>query len=112
MFIKHYWNTKEFIYYITKFGALKIKEDESVIVLTTWFNKIYGKIPTKINLAKTSANLTYANSFDVDFPFLLRETRSPILANIKEAPLEVDSKLMEANKLRGKSQHLEGEKKE
>ena len=77
LFMKRWGETKDFLYYITRFGALKIKSDESVTDFTKHFNKMYGKIPTE-----TSANITYVNAFDVDFSLLLRERRSLNLANM------------------------------
>ena len=58
--------------------------------------------PTEIKSTETSAKLTYANSFDVEFSLLLRERRANTLVNMQEATLEVESNLMAANKLRGK----------
>ena len=43
---------------------------------------MYGKIPTEIKAAETLEKLTYVNAFDADFSLLLRERRSPTLANM------------------------------
>jgi len=48
------------------------------------------------------AKITYANSFDVDFCFLLRERRPPSLASMQDASLEVESNIYVVENLRGK----------
>ena len=75
-------DTKDYIYYLTEFGALKRKENESIVEFSKRFNKMYSKIPTKINPFETSSKLTYANSFNADFSLLLRERRSVTLLNM------------------------------
>ena len=51
---------------------------------------MYSKIPAEIEPTETSAKLTYANSFDVEFSLLLRERRVISLVNMQEATLEVE----------------------
>ena len=80
--MKQWGDNKYFLYYIIKFGALKRKSNESVTNFTKPFNKMYGKIPTEIKPAETLEKLTYVNAFDADFSLLLRERRSPTLANM------------------------------
>ena len=96
-------DTKYYLYYTTDFGALKRKQAKKITDFTKGFNKMYSNIPAKINPTKTSVKLTYENYFDADFYLLLRERRSITLVNMQEATLEVDSNLMETNKLRDKS---------
>jgi hypothetical protein len=67
------------------------------------FNKIYNKIPTKIKPAEASAKKTYASAFDPKLYLLLRENRSTTLSHMKDVALEVESNILAANKLRGKS---------
>ena len=66
---------------------------------------MYGRIPAKIKPFETSANLTYANSFDHEFSFHLRERRSMTLLNMQEAALEVDSNILASNRLKEHSDH-------
>jgi hypothetical protein len=49
VFLRHWGDKKDFLYYITEFGSLKMKEGEYVFDFSKRFNKMYNKIPTKIN---------------------------------------------------------------
>ena len=64
------------------------------------FNKMYSRIPAEIKPSETSANLTYANSFDHGFSLLLREGKSMSLQNMQYATLEVESNILASNKLK------------
>ena len=72
---------------------------------------MYSNIIAEIKPTETSTKLTYANSFDVYFSLLLKERRSITLVNMQEVYLEVYSNLMEANKLRNKSEYHGEDKK-
>jgi len=63
---------------------------------------MYNKIPAEVKPTTTSAKLTYANAFDVDFCLLLRERRCATLADMQDATLEVESNIMVAKKHKGK----------
>jgi hypothetical protein len=63
-FLRHWGDKKDFLYYITEFGALKRKEGESMSYFSKRFNKMYNKIPTEIKPTETSAKITYASAFD------------------------------------------------
>ena len=82
----------------------KGKKDETIADLSKHFNKMYGRIPTKINPSKTSAKLTYSNSFDHKFSLHLRERRSVTLLNMQEVALEVESNVLASNRLK---EHLD-----
>ena len=69
-------------YYITEFGALRRKKDETIADFSKRFNKMYGKIPAEIKPSETFVKLTYANAFDHDFSLLLRERRLVTLLNM------------------------------
>ena len=64
---------------------------------------MYNKIPTEIKPTKTSTKITYASAFDPGFFLLFRERRSTSLSHMKYATLEVESNILVADKLRGKS---------
>ena len=109
--MRQWGDTKDYLYYITEFGALKRKQGETIIDFTKRFNKMYSKILAEIKLTETSAKLTYANSFDVEFSLLLRERRAITLVNMQEAALEAESNQMAANKLRNRSDYHGEDKK-
>jgi hypothetical protein len=91
------------LYYITKLGALKRKEGEYASNFSKRFNKMYNKIATENNNTDTSTKITYASVFDQDVFLLLRERRSTTLAHMQYASLEVESNILAADKLRGRS---------
>ena len=41
VFLKQWGDRKDYVYYLTKFGTLKNKVDESLVDFTKRFNKIY-----------------------------------------------------------------------
>ena len=90
------------MYYITKFGSLKRKEGESVSDFSKIFNKMYNNIPIEIQPTESSAKITYASAFDLDFCLILRERRATSLAHMQDASLEVESNVLAVDKLRNK----------
>ena len=103
--MRKWGDTKDHTYYITTFGSLKRKIDETIVELSKHFNKMYGRIPTEIKPYDTSAKLTYANSFVHEFSLHIRETRPATLLNMKEAALEVESNILASNRLKEHSNH-------
>jgi hypothetical protein len=69
--LRHWGDKKDYLYYITEFGALKKKQGESIFDFTKRFNKMYSKIPNEIKPTETSAKITFANAFDAEFSILL-----------------------------------------
>ena len=100
LFMRQWGDTKDHTYYITEFGALKRKKDETIADVSKRFNKMYSRIPAEIKPSKTSAKLTYANAFDHEFSLLLRERRPVSLLNMQDAALEVESNILTSNRLK------------
>jgi hypothetical protein len=48
---------------------------------------MYNKIPDEIKPINTSAKITFATAFDVEFSLLLRERRSTTFMSVKEVAL-------------------------
>jgi hypothetical protein len=63
---------------------------------------MYNKIPTEIKPIENFAKITYGGAFDPKFCLMLRERRSTSLAHTQDVALEVESKILETGKLRGK----------
>ena len=76
IFLKHWGERRDHLYYITEFSNLKRENGEYVSNFTKRFNNMYRKIPTEIKTTNTSARITYANAFDSDFFLLIKERRS------------------------------------
>ena len=102
VFLKHWGERRDHLYYITEFSNLKRENGESVSNFTERFNNMYGKIPTEIKPISTLAMITYANAFDSDFYLILRERRSSSLSLMQDASLEVDSNILASQKVKGK----------
>ena len=102
IFLKHWGERRDHLYYITEFSNLKRENGESVSNFTKRFNNIYNNIPTEIKPTDTLARITYANAFDSDFCLLLRERRSASLSLMQDASLEVESNILASQKVKGK----------
>jgi hypothetical protein len=83
-FIKKWGDRRDYLYYITEFGALKRKNGESILDFTKRFNNMYGRIPNEIKPTEASAKITYANAFDPKFSLPLRERRSTTLISMQD----------------------------
>ena len=94
IFLKNWGERRDHLYYITEFSNLKRENGESVSNFTKRFNNMYSKIPTKIKPTDTSARITYANDFDSNYCFLLRERRSTSLSLMQDASLDVESNIV------------------
>jgi hypothetical protein len=101
-FLRHWGDKKDYLYYITEFGALKRKQGESISDFTKRFNKMYSKIPDEIKPTETSAKITFSNAFDAEFSLLLRERRSATLILMQEATIEVESNILATEKLKSR----------
>ena len=80
VFLKHWGERRDHLYYITEFSNLRRENGESVSNFTKRFNNMYSKIPTEIKPTGTSTMITYSNAFDSDFCLLLRERRTTSLS--------------------------------
>src|SRR5713226_568131 len=100
LFMRQWGDTKDHKYYITEFGALRRKKDETIAEFSKRFNKMYSRIPVEIKPIETSTKLTYANAFDHKFSLLLRERRPISLLNMQDATLEVESNILASNRLK------------
>jgi hypothetical protein len=102
-FLKYWGERRDLLYYMSEFGNLKRKDGESVSDFIKRFNKMFGKIPTKIKPSDASAKITFSAAFDVEFCLILRERRSTTLALMQDAALEVESNITASQKLKGRA---------
>ena len=87
---------------MTKFGALRKKNSESVLEFTQRFNKLYNKIPVEVKPSQPTTKVTFAGTFDPNFALLLREKRSTDLTKMQDDALEIESNMMASGKLKAK----------
>jgi hypothetical protein len=99
-FIKQWGYRRDYLYYITDFGALKRKNSESISGFTKRFNKMYRRIPDEIKPNKSSAKITYANAFDAELSLLLRERIFTTLLSMQEVAIEVESNILASDRLK------------
>jgi hypothetical protein len=71
-FINKWGDRRDYLYYITEFGALKRQNGEFISDFTKGFNKMYGRILNEIKLIESYAKITYENAFDEELSLLLR----------------------------------------
>jgi hypothetical protein len=103
-FLKYWGERRDLLYYMSEFGNLKRKEDESVSDFIKRFNKMFGKIPAEIKPSDASAKITFSAAFDAEFCLILRERRSATLALMQDAALEVESNITASQKLKGRAE--------
>jgi hypothetical protein len=103
VFLRKWRDRKDFMYYMTKFGSLKKLEGESVSDFSKIFNKMYNKIPAEIKPSEASAQISYASAFDPDFCLLSRERRATSLAQMQDVAIEVESNILDTDRLRNKA---------
>jgi hypothetical protein len=58
---------------LTKFGALKRNNNESIFDFIKIFNKTYSKILVDVKPSEPTAKVTFAGAFDPYFSLLLRK---------------------------------------
>jgi len=63
---------RDHLYYLTDFGSLKKKANESVFEFNRIFNNLYNKIPIDIKTSKPTTKVTYVGEFEAYFTILLR----------------------------------------
>jgi hypothetical protein len=100
VFLKHWGERRDLLYYISEFGNLRREDGESVSDFIKIFNRMFGKIPTEIKPSDASAKITFSIAFDPDFCLILRERRSATLALMQDVALEIKSNIMASQRLR------------
>ena len=64
VFLKHWGDNKDLLYYHTEFGNLQRENGELLSDFNIRFNHMYNRIPYEVKPTPTSAMRTYANAFD------------------------------------------------
>jgi hypothetical protein len=103
-FLRQWGEKKDHLYYLTEFGALRKKNNESVSDFIKIFNKTYNKIPADVKPSQPAAKVTFAGAFDPDFALLLRERRSRTLYGMQEDAIEIESNMLASGKLKIKAE--------
>jgi len=102
-FLRQWGDRKDFMYYMIEFGSLKKMDGESVSEFSKRFNKMYNKIPAEIKPSEASAKISYASAFGPDFCLLLKERRDASLTQMQYAAIEVESNILDADRVRNKA---------
>jgi hypothetical protein len=102
IFLRQWCEKKDHLYYLTEFGALKQKNNESIYDFIKIFNTTYSKIPVDVKLSKPTAKVTFAGAFDPYFSLLLRERRSRNLSDMQEDAIEIESNMMTSREFKVK----------
>jgi hypothetical protein len=72
-FLRQWGEKKDHLYFLTEFGNLKKKQNESVSDFIKRFNKLYNKIPADVKPSQPTTKVTFAGSFDPTFPYFLEK---------------------------------------
>ena len=94
IFLKHWGDRKDYVYYLTEFGALKKNSYESLADFNKRFNKIYQNIPEEIKSTETTTMINFANYLDSKFALWLRAEKAHTLTTMQEATIGVQYNLM------------------
>ena len=111
IFLKQWGDRKDYLYYITEFGALKRKNGESLGDFMERFIKVYQKIPVEVKPPETTTMITFANTFDSKFALWLRAAKPSTLIVMQEVAIEVESNLLASNKLKAEEERGGKEKR-
>lgn len=98
-------------YVLTKFNALKKRQNEDVTYFIKRFNKFYNNIPTEIKPPQAAAKVVFTGAFEPDFGFTLRERSSTSLDQIQTDALHIEAKFASTGKFKGKTEHEARRKK-
>jgi hypothetical protein len=60
VFLKHWGERRDLLYYISEFGNLRREDGESVSDFIKRFNRMFGKIPAEIKPSDASAKITFS----------------------------------------------------
>ena len=101
VFLTHWGDKRDLLYYHTEFGNLQRKNGELLSDFNKRFNHMYNRIPTEVKPTPTVSMITYANAFDSQFCLMLRERRCASLADMQDAAFEVESNIIAAKRLGG-----------
>jgi len=85
VFLKHWGNNKDLLFYHDEFGNLQRRDGELLSEFNIRFNHIYSRMPVEVRPIPTSAMITYANAFDSKFCLLLREVKRASLDDMQDA---------------------------
>ena len=100
LFVNQWGDRKDYLYYLTDFGALKKKTDESLVDFTKRFNKFSQKIPLEVKPLETTAMITFSNALDSNFALWLRFEEPQTLVGMQEDVIGVQSNIMASNRLK------------
>jgi len=101
VFLKHWGNNKNLLFYYTEFWNLQREDGELLFDFNIRFNHMYSRMPDEVNPTPASAMLTYDNAFDSQFFLLLRERRGTSVVDMQTAAFEVEANIIAAERLEG-----------
>lgn len=98
VFIQRWGEKRDHGYSLTEFNAIKKKYDETVAEFVRRFNKLYNSLPAEIKPPPAGAEITFAQAFESNLGFTLRERRDPTIDQIQTYALEIEENLVAAGK--------------
>ena len=98
LFLGKWEEKKNSVQIVSQYTQLKRGNDESVKNFSARFNSVYNSLPADCKPPEGMAKMHYAESFDDDFALILRERRSPTLADMMNNAIEVEINLLTSKK--------------
>ena len=98
LFLRKWEEKKNYVQIVSQYNQLKRGNDESVKNFSARFNSVYNSLPTDCKPLEGMAKMHYVESFDDDFALILRERRSPTLADMMDNVIEVEINLLASKK--------------
>jgi hypothetical protein len=93
LFLGRWGNKKNPLQSLTQYNNLKRLLVETIKEFSTRFMKVYNSIPDQVKPTPGATQLHYADAFDIEFTFLLRERRSTYLNDMMNDAIEVEVNL-------------------
>ena len=92
-------------YVLTEFNSLRKNDNEDITEFIKRLNKLYNDLPAKIKPHQAVVKVVFAEAFEPNFGFNLREIRSTSLDQIQTNALEVEENFSYTGKFKGKTKH-------
>jgi hypothetical protein len=102
-FLAKWGDKKKPLQFLTQYNNMRRSHDETMQDFSTRFIKVYNSIPIEVKPPPRVTQLRYADFFESDFVFLLRETRSTSLYDMMIDAIEVEVNLMSSGKIKSNS---------
>lgn len=111
LFLQYFDVNKSNKLWLTKFFALKLKDNELVSDFSKIFTNCYNLLPSPIRPSETAKVISYSPTIDDDFPHELEEREPYTLANAQPKSFSYERNLIAIRKKLSQDSQSDGKKK-